>query len=176
MNRSERLQQDGVEGIEPITFYKPKDTWGVFSNFSPHGVYLPDPFDSASVLWYKTGEHRFQAMKATTPEIHEKVRLQPTPYRAKEAGGRGSPVGLVLREGWGNRYGDLCWYVMLETILAKTVQNNEAYQALEDAQSRPIYEDSPKDDIWGWRFDQDYRGKNLLGKCWMTVRDILGIG
>jgi len=175
MNRSERLAKDGA--TNPVLFYKPRDEWGVFSNFSAHGVYLPDPFDSENVLWYKTGEHRFQAMKARTPEIHEKIRLQPTPYRAKEAGSAHSPIeGMLLRDGWGNKYGDLCWYVMLETILAKTVQNEAAYQALEDVQSRHIYEDSPKDDIWGWRFDQDYRGKNLLGKCWMTVRDILGIG
>lgn len=38
---------------------------------------------------------------------------------------------------------------------------------------RRIYEDSPTDDIWGWRFQQSYTGKNLLGRCWMDVREVL---
>jgi predicted NAD-dependent protein-ADP-ribosyltransferase YbiA (DUF1768 family) len=119
MNRTQRLDQDGA--IDPLLFYSADDEWGVFSNFSEHGIWLPQPFTGETV-WYRTGEHRFQAMKAQDFKTHEAVRLQPNAYKAKTAGGPKSHVNLVLREGWGNNYGDLCWYVMVETVLAKAIQ------------------------------------------------------
>jgi ribA/ribD-fused uncharacterized protein len=168
MNKQARLELDGAE--DPILFYNAEDEWGVFSNFSEHGIWLPHPFTGETV-WYRTGEHRFQAMKATTEEGHEHVRLQPNAYKAKRAGG---PKGsIMLREGWVSDYGNLPWYVMFETVLAKYVQVVDAQEALSLTGSRHIYEDSTTDDIWGWRFRNDYRGKNLLGRCWMQVRDLM---
>ena len=168
MKREARLEQDAAK--DPILFYNQDDEWGVFSNFSEHGIWLPHPF-TGEMVWYRTGEHRFQAMKGSTEKQHEYVRLQPSAYKAKEAGG---PRGNIeLRQGWVSDYGNLPWYVMFETVLAKAIQVPDAAEALTLSGQRHIYEDSPTDDIWGWRYRNSYRGKNLLGRCWMQARDVL---
>jgi ribA/ribD-fused uncharacterized protein len=175
MNVAERLRQDGVQGDGVVTFYGHRDAmWGVFSNFSDHQVWLPHPFRDGELAPYATTEHRYQAMKATTADAHDAIRAQPTAYASKEAGGPRSKVpGMVLRPGWGSNYGDLCWYVMFEAVLAKALQHDPMASALARTGSKMIYEDSPVDDIWGWRFHNDYRGKNLLGRVLMEVREVV---
>ena len=170
MNREQRLLEDEA-GPNPILFYKQDDEWGCFSNFSLHRIATINPFNGL-VEWYRTGEHRFQAMKATSLKDHHHVMGAPTAFQAKE---RGGPRGIVLRDGWGSSYGDLCYYVMFETVLAKAIQNHDVWETLMDSGDRYIYEDSPVDDIWGWRYRNDYRGKNLLGRCWMEVREVLRV-
>jgi ribA/ribD-fused uncharacterized protein len=139
LTRDERLIQDGA--VDPILFYKPWDEWGCFSNFSRHEFILPSPFTGDLVV-YSTGEHRYQAMKATTQEEHDYVVEAPNPSVAKD---RGREVNL--REGWGNSRYDLCWYVMMEVVSTKTFQNRDVFDALADTYGRFIYEDSPVDDI-----------------------------
>lgn len=168
MTKEERLERDGWDGIEPVLFYSPKDHNGIGSNFSNHRLILPHPFTGDDAL-YDTGEHRYQAMKAVTFEEHEKIRKAGSAFLAKKYGAQ-----TLLRDGWGNDYGDLCWYVMVETISAKTLQNRAASKWLESTEDRLIYEDSPTDDIWGWRFENHYVGKNLLGRSWMEVRRMRG--
>jgi ribA/ribD-fused uncharacterized protein len=168
MNREQRLEADGYAGIEPVLFYRSK-TLG--SNFSPHRVRYLDPWEGKPRV-YKTCEHRYQAMKATTAKDHEYVcgyleDPNNTPLSSK---GRGREI--KLREGWGEHYGDFCWYVMFEVVLGKTLQHAEVQRWLRSTGDRPIYEDSPVDDIWGWRYRDDYRGRNLLGRCWMQVRGV----
>lgn len=167
MNQEQRLAEDGAE--HPVLFYRPQDAWGYFSNFSPHRVAMINPFNGLMEN-YRSGEHRFQAMKARTLEDHHYVMAASSAYRSKE---RGGPRGILLRDGWGSSYGDLCYYVMFETVLAKAIQNKDVFNGLMSTEDRHIYEDSPVDDIWGWRYRNDYRGKNLLGRCWMEVREVL---
>jgi ribA/ribD-fused uncharacterized protein len=162
MTREDRLIKDGV--TDPVLFYSPKDANGCGSNFSKHGVKLLHPFTGELAL-YATGEHRYQAMKATHYLAHELIRTAASPSLAKKFGGT-----TDLRFGWGNNYGDLCWYVMMEVITAKTLQHSMVRNWLKQTGSRAIYEDSVTDDIWGWRYHQSYTGKNLLGRCWMQVR------
>lgn len=163
MNKRERLEHDKVPpDVEPVLFYG-----GPFSNFSKHSIWLPNPFTGKATL-YATGEHRFQAMKGKTVQVHDDIAGQPRPVDAKHAGG-----ACDLRPGWGNDVGSLCWYVMLEVVLHKALQHGEVRRALDATGQRPMYEDSPVDDIWGWRFQEDHRGKNLLGRCWMRTRTIL---
>lgn len=172
MNREERIAQDtkryNAWGT-PVTFYSQRDKNGIGSNFSRHGIWLPNPF-TGEQMWYATGEHRYQAMKATNADDHAYVNAAGTAGESKR---RGGPRGILLRDGWGETYGDLCWYVMLEVIYAKATQNTEARNWLHQTGNALIYEDSPVDDIWGWRFEQSYEGRNLLGRCWMQVRAML---
>lgn len=163
MNRSERLIADGYdpEVVTPELFYRSK-TLG--SNFSPHSLSLLNPW-SGKAIRYKTCEHRYQAMKATNENDHDYVVAAGSAFESKERGRE-----IELREGWGEHYGDFCWYVMFEVVLAKTLQHGEVRRWLMGTEDRPIYEDSPTDDIWGWRFENDHRGRNLLGRCWMQVR------
>lgn len=173
MTKEERLKRDGYGGVRPVLFYGPKNPNGLGSNFSKHAVWLPHP-QTGKLTRYPTGEHRFQAMKATDARCHDAIANQPTAGKSKEAGGpRSSVEGFVLRDGWGNNYGDLCWYVMAELVLAKALQHEDVQRWLTWTEEAPIYEDSPVDDIWGWRYEQSYTGKNLLGRCWMLTRGIL---
>lgn len=50
-----------------IYFYSKIDTYGDFSNFSPHGIATDD-------LWWPTVEHYFQAQKFEDAEHREKIR------------------------------------------------------------------------------------------------------
>lgn len=168
MNREERLALDGV--VNPILFYRPQDAWGVFSNFSRHGIWLMNPW-TGRLTFYPTSEHRFQCLKATNENDHDYVLAAKTPTDAKH---RGGPRGITLIEGWDASYRGIAYYAMLEALVAKTLQHAEASDAVRNSGDRHIYEDSPVDDIWGWRYREDYRGKNLLGRCWMDVRALAG--
>lgn len=166
MNLEDRLTKDGAQ--EYVTFYGARNPNGKGSNFSFDGVWLPTPFSAGEPVWHPTGEHRYQAMKAKHEREYEYVRAASGPGVAKDRGRL-----VELRDGWGANYGHLCWYVMLETIFAKTRQNSSVAFWLRGTGNAHIYEDSPTDDIWGWRFQNDYRGRNLLGLCWMEVRKTL---
>lgn len=165
MNREERLIADGYDPkvVEPVLFYR-SATLG--SNFSPHAVRLLDPWTGAS-RHYRTCEHRYQAMKATNQGDHDYVCDANRPIDSKNRGRE-----IELREGWGEHYGQFCWYVMFEVVLAKTLQHEDVRKWLKSTKDRPIYEDSPTDDIWGWRYMDDHRGRNLLGRCWMQIRGV----
>lgn len=164
MTREERLAQD--RAVDPITFYHPHDEWGWMSNFSDHPVLMKNPFDLATII-YPTSEHRFQAMKATTFEDHMYVAQSPTAGQSKTRGRK-----IKLRDGWGADYCGLSWYVMFEVLTAKVLQHDDiAHDLLQTTEE--LYEDSPTDDIWGWRYRNTYNGKNLLGRAWMDVREML---
>lgn len=169
MNKKERLVVDGNQGMNPILFYKPYDRWGEFSQFSRHSIWLINPW-TGELECYASGEHRFQALKATSERGHDYIRDAITPGAAKS---RGGPGKTNLRKDWGNNIGCVCWYAMLEVCIAKTMQHVDVADALACTHDLAIYEDSEVDDIWGWRYRNDYRGKNLLGKCWMQTRQLL---
>jgi ribA/ribD-fused uncharacterized protein len=171
MNLEQRLEHDGA--VDPILFYSEKNAWGVFSNFSHHPVVLPHPW-TAEPTRYHTSEHRYQAMKAMNPSDHDWVAGIGEPdISAGVSKTRGGPRGIKLRPDWGDKYQSVCYYVMLEVVTAKALQNGEMQDALADSEGRTLYEDSPTDDIWGIRNHYDYRGRNLLGQALMEVRYLL---
>lgn len=112
-----------------------------------------------------TREHRFQAMKGTNQKDHDYVAGSSGPGEAKRRG-----RAIWLRPDWGNDINQVCWYVMMEGVLATVMQHDDVAQGLEDTGERVIYEDSPTDDIWGWRKDGNHEGRNLLGLAWMQAR------
>lgn len=176
MNKEERIEKDGLE-LEPIEFYRPQDMWGEFSNFSKHGIVLPHPFTGEQTS-YATGEHRYQAMKADTALGHDFVNRASSPTVAKHRGSHAIflKYEFNLRNGWGSSKNDLCWYVMLEVVTAKAFQHGSIRHKLSNTTPYAIWEDSPVDDIWGIRYRNDYRGKNLLGEAWVYVRNIINSG
>jgi ribA/ribD-fused uncharacterized protein len=165
VNRQEREERDNLTE-KPVTFYHPNETpYGFMSNFSLHPVKMVNPW-TGRMEEYATTEHRFQAMKAATEDDHFAVLMTASPGEAKNVGRE-----VLLRDGWGENYGSLCWYVMVESLFAKVEQHPKFLSPLQATGYRAIWEDSPTDDIWGIRYEQDYRGKNLLGRSWMYVRN-----
>lgn len=167
MNREERLRQDSAEDGYVLFYSHHEEPYGCLSNFSHHNVVGLNPWTGRLEL-YSTGEHRYQALKSSNAAGHDWVREARGPGESKDRGRQ-----VDLRPGWGNDYGTLCWYVMFETVLLKAYQHDDVSAALRYSADLHIYEDSPVDDIWGWRYRDDHRGKNLLGRCWMDVREVL---
>jgi len=167
VTREERLKKDGA-GEEPVLFYGHKGTeWPYFSNFSRHSVLMADPWTGRPTR-YPTTEHRYQAMKSVDKEGHDYVLCSSGPGQSKTRGRE-----VTLRDNWGETYGTFAYYVMLEAVMTKASQWPVIYRSLVSTGERLIYEDSPTDDIWGWRHANNYSGNNLLGLCWMQVRDLL---
>lgn len=170
MNEQERIEQDQLTE-PPIKFYGKNCEHNYFSNFSPDGLYLPHPFAQLNekLIYYKTGEHRFQAMKARNESDHDYVNLGSRPVDAKDRG-----RSIELRDGWDSPHNQpLSFYVMCEVVWAKAMEHEHIMKALLETGTRAIWEDSPVDDVWGIRYRGDYRGRNLLGKAWMQLRDRL---
>lgn len=166
MDRAARIHADGLSE-DPVEFYRPWDTYGEFSNFDEeHPMVMLHPF-RREMVEHRSGEHRFQAMKATCEKDYDLIVAARKPLDAKHAG-----RAVKLRPGWGEGYGDLCWFVMTETLIAKTVQHRDVCELLLSTGARAIWESSPIDSLWGIRSGDDRSGKNLLGRSWMYVRSI----
>lgn len=166
INETERKESEGIDH-EPIKFYSPSKPYGWMRNYSKHPVLMLNPLAphrSLAMLEYPTTEHRFQAMKAKDYNAHLYVATAPTADQSKKRGHE-----IDLRDGWGENYGDLCWFVMVEALTTKLYQNSLSEKLLQTGKAQ-IWEDSPVDDVWGIRFRGDYCGKNLLGRAWMQVR------
>ncbi len=169
MNKAERLAADDcTPDVQPVLFYGHRGTqWPYFSNFSRHPVIMRCPWTGETV-WYATTEHRYQAMKADNADEHDWVVQASGPGEAKDRGRH-----VSLHADWGSVVGSYAYLVMLEAVMTKAKQHVPVLVSLRKTDSAPIYEDSPVDDIWGWRYREDYRGKNLLGEAWMQARALL---
>lgn len=168
MNERERIQRDGLTE-PPIKFYGKRCKHNYFSNYAPLDLWLPHPFAGPGepAIHYETGEHRFQAMKARNESDHDYVNQGLGPGESKDRG-----RSIELRDGWDSPHNQpLAYYAMVEVVWAKAMQHPHVLKALLETGERAIWEDSPIDDVWGIRYRGDYRGRNLLGKAWMEVRN-----
>lgn len=142
---------------------------GILLNFSPHGFWGMHPF-RLELVWYPTNEHFFQSGKSLCSNrgatVHEMVMEYADPGGAKSAG-RNPGIGLDV-ERWNNV---IAPRRMLEGLVLKFTQNDEAREALFATGLRPLIEHRP-DPIWGDNMDGS--GKNLMGIGLMYVRDKLG--
>ena len=138
-----------------IKFYRPRETFGIFSNFSRHSIEL----DGKS---WPTTEHYFQAQKfAGTPQ-EELVRLCPSP---KDAADMGRDRKNPLRKDWESVKDN----VMRKAVLQKVNTYPEMKELLINTGDELIVEDSPVDYYWGC--GAAGTGKNMLGTILMEIRD-----
>jgi N-glycosidase YbiA len=171
----------------PILFFKTKEPYGCFSNFSRYN------FTFAGRAW-ATSEHAFQAMKFHEhPELVTRVWAAETPRIAADLG---RDRTLPLRPDWEARpsertyiivpqpddqvprpklpepiYARVKDVVMYDVCLAKFQQNSDIRKILVDTGDEPIIEDSSKDDYWGW--GPSKYGENKLGRILMALRSAL---
>jgi len=138
-----------------IKFYKPKDPYGCFSNFSRHPIVLDDD------TW-KTTEHYFQAQKYINTPRYNEIRDAETPRIAADLGRDRS---IPLRSDWE----DIKDSVMKKCVLQKVLCFSFIKEKLLNTGDEEIVEDSPIDYYWGC--GKDGSGKNRLGKILMEIRD-----
>lgn len=124
---------------------------------------------------FRTPEHLFHALKATTLEDFEHVRRAPDARQAKARGGRG---GITCRPDWDEESSEtgnlVCYDAMHLAHLLKYKQQGTMIHNLRQTTGLYIAEDSPTDDKWGIRDrGRGFTGQNLLGKVLMQIREEL---
>ena len=138
--------------------------WGAFSNFQPLAVPI-----AAGPWAFPTSEHLYQAAKfGAAPDVQRRIASAPS-AREAAAIGRSPMLGI-----------DPCWNaqrvnVMRWVLRMKREANADAIDAeLARTGERAIVEVSTRDAWWGAKPSGDsYRGKNVLGRLWMELRQHL---
>jgi hypothetical protein len=140
-----------------ILFYKTKDPYGDFSNFSPHPIII-------NGKKYITTETYFQSQKYAGTEHEESVRLTAGPRAAAEMG---RDRKLPLRKDWETvKEG-----IMKEALLAKIGQYPKIKELLVSTKDAELVEHTENDSYWA--DGGDGTGKNRLGVLWMMIREEL---
>ena len=142
-----------------IEFYKLKDPYGDFSNFSRHPITLKGK------VW-PTTEHYFQAQKFAGTEHEEAVRLCDKPSAAAKMG---RDRNLPLRLDWEN----VKEKVMCDALTAKIEQHPHIKELLLSTGDSEIVEHTVNDSYWA--DGGDGSGKNRLGVLWMMIREELKV-
>jgi len=143
--------------MREILFYRPRDSYGEFSNFAQYAIELDG-------LTWPTTEHYFQAQKFAGTEREEATRQAATPG---EAARMGRDRGTVLRADWE----DVKDEIMYQAVLAKFTQWPKLRRLLLKTGNAVLIEHTRRDAYWG--DGGDGTGRNQLGKTLMRVREEL---
>lgn len=142
----------------PIKFLSKIEKWKDFSNLSSH------PIELDGETW-KSAEHYYQFKKfeISNPAYAQKIKNAPTPKEAKK---------LSLE----NHIYDPNWNTKKVGILQRAVQKKfESYHDLQtlllSTGEQELIEANPEDSFWGE--GPDGRGRNMMGKILMQVRQYL---
>src|SRR4051812_31868340 len=140
--------------MKQIRFYRLNESYGEFSNFSPH------PFELKGLVW-PTSEHFFQAQKFAGTEHEEAIRLAKSPMIAARMGrSRERP----LRADWETVKDD----VMRAALHAKFTQYAGLRSLLFQTEDADLIEHTKNDSYWA--DGGDGSGKNRLGELLMELR------
>ncbi len=142
---------------EEIKFYSETGKYGEFSNFASFTIRLKNK------TW-NTTEHFYQAQKFENQAYQEKIRNAESPMKAAELGR--SRKERILKN-WETKKDN----VMYEAVKAKFTQHTDLRQLLLDTENARIVEHTENDAYWG--DGGDGKGKNMLGKILMRVREEL---
>lgn len=142
-----------------VKFWSTRGQFGPFSNFSRHSVVIDKKR-------YKTTEHFYQSQKfvKTDTLYSHKIAKATTP---KEAARLGRNRSKKMRRDWESAKVN----VMRRALQAKVDQHPSIRELLLSTGDCKIVEDSPYDSYWGC--GSDGKGKNMLGRLWMELREKL---
>lgn len=142
---------------EVIYFYSTRGEYGAFSNFAAYPIALKGK------RW-PTSEHYFQAQKfAGTEHEGEVLRANSPTIAARIGRDRKRP----LRKDWESVKVDL----MREAVRAKFRQHDDLRELLLGTGDATLVEHTTNDAYWG--DGGDGRGKNMLGRILMEIREEL---
>lgn len=139
---------------QAIYFYIPQDEFGMFSNFSEHGIMMKDKY-------YPTVEHYYQSCKFENMMYQELIRNCHSPKRASELG---KSKDQKIKSNWN----EIKIEVMYQAVLAKFQQNKAIQTILLNTQNHLLIENSPYDNFWG--IGKTGQGLNYLGTILMKAR------
>lgn len=139
---------------DAIYFYTPEEKYGMFSNFSEHGITIKE-------IFYPTVEHYYQASKFENMEYKELIRKSNSPKRASELG---KSKEQTIKSNWN----DIKIDVMTEAIRLKFNQNTNIKATLLTTNNKLLIENSPYDNFWG--IGRTGVGINYLGTILMRIR------
>lgn len=142
-----------------IHFYSVSDEFGEFSNFAGFPIQLDGQ------TW-PTSEHYFQAQKFDDEDYRQKIRKTASPMIAARLG---RSRKQKLRRDWEAVKID----VMRKAVEAKFTQHEELRTLLLSTEESKLVEHTENDDFWG--DGGDGRGKNMLGRILMQLREKLRI-
>ena len=126
--------------------------WEFLSNYSPSPIVYED-------LPWATVEHAYQAAKVVDPELHEQIRLAPTPEEAKILG-----RAHCDRQDWD----EVKLRVMYDLTVLKYSDPELRTRLLATEDAVLIEGNDWGDRYWG---QCDGIGENHMGKILMRVRD-----
>lgn len=140
-----------------LYFYKVRDPYGCFSNFSRHPVIFQEKE-------WRTVEHYYQAQKfhnTQQDEIMEIIRNCDSPEKAAATGRNPQ---YRLRPDWDQvKQG-----IMTEAVWQKFTRHQDIQKILLDTGEEYLVENSPTDYYWGC--GENGTGQNQLGRILMEVR------
>lgn len=158
---------DGYRFLDRIDFFDETPEGDFLSNFYPSPIRLD--LGHGPIL-YPTGEHAFQAAKATTEAEHRVIAEAATPGSAKYLG-RTTP----LRQGW-----EQVKEAVMEDVLAAKFPADAEHpltaRLLATGHQMLIEGTNWNDKVWGVAFDRRVlrmEGRNLLGALLMERRGAL---
>ena len=142
-----------------VKFWSTTGEFGAFSNFSRHPIVL-------GKKKYKTTEHYYQAQKFVKTDTLYALKVAKA-KQPRQAARMGRNRSKKLRSDWESvKVG-----VMRKALRAKAEQHDSIKELLLSTGDRKIIEDSPNDGYWGC--GADGKGRNMLGRLWMEVRQEL---
>jgi ribA/ribD-fused uncharacterized protein len=147
--------------MKTIKFYKLKEPYGDFSNFSRFA------FIFNGKAW-GTSEHCYQASKYENETIIEKIRQSKTPRIAADLG-RAKNNGYTIKSNWDT----IKVQIMKKILWEKFTQNSSLEKLLLSTGNARIAEHTENDLFWGDGGDCIEEGKNMLGKVLMEIREEL---
>lgn len=141
--------------METINFYSVNDEYGEFSNFAYYDIRID------GIIW-QTVEHYFQAQKFADKAYQKKVRTASSPMLAAQLG---RDRKQKLRKDWES----VKVNVMRTALIAKFDQYTDLAELLLSTEDSKLVEHTANDSFWG--DGGNGKGKNMLGKLLMQVRD-----
>ena len=148
-----------------------------FGSESPFSQWHPSPFKINDIMYANTEQYMMAEKARLFNDLTTCAQILATtkPYEIKR-------LGRVVKN-----FDEAKWCLERERIvyegnLAKFSQNKKLFDFICQSDPSIIVEASPYDKIWGIGLDKSHpdssdpskwKGLNLLGKCLMTVRDII---
>lgn len=155
-----------------INFYKAEDLYGQFSNFYLRSIEVDG-------VTYPSSEHYYQTQKyPDNPDIVKSMMDTMNPGIVYKIAHDKNNSALYGRKDWNgknenneNNEEPYKHIVMMKALRAKFTQHEDFKKMLLETGNKTLVEHTTRDKYWG--DGGDGKGKNMLGKMLMIIRDEL---